>query len=58
MDHIYYFKFVKGTQCHLAIGFVNNIVAVVTIFDDDVECPTIKVMIDIVVEKIWLNQFL
>ncbi|KAL0541605.1 hypothetical protein IC582_021658 [Cucumis melo] len=40
--------FVKGTPCQLSIGSINNIVAVATIVEDNIGCPNVKVLVDVV----------
>ena len=40
--------FVKGTPCQLSIGSINNIVAVATIVEDNIGCPNVKVLVDMV----------
>ncbi|KAL0561546.1 hypothetical protein IC582_001980 [Cucumis melo] len=40
--------FVNGTPCQLFIGSINNIVAVATIFEDNIGCPNVKVLVDVV----------
>ncbi|KAL4035704.1 hypothetical protein IC575_004409 [Cucumis melo] len=37
-----------GTPCQLSIGSINNIVAVATIVEDNVGCPNVKVLVDVV----------
>ncbi|KAL4021486.1 hypothetical protein IC575_020287 [Cucumis melo] len=39
---------VKGTPYQLSIGSINNIVAVATVFDDDIGCPNLKVLVAVV----------
>ncbi|KAA0063231.1 uncharacterized protein E6C27_scaffold205G00410 [Cucumis melo var. makuwa] len=41
-------KGVEGTPCQLSIGSINNIVAVATIVEDNIECPNVKVLVDVV----------
>ncbi|TYK13481.1 uncharacterized protein E5676_scaffold556G00140 [Cucumis melo var. makuwa] len=41
-------KVVEGTPCQLSIGSINNIVAVATIVEDNIECPNVKVLVDVV----------
>ncbi|XP_022136077.1 uncharacterized protein LOC111007859 isoform X2 [Momordica charantia] len=51
----------EGKPCHLAVESVDNIVAVGTIFDNNVQCPTVhgvplgvdnvRVMVDIVIDE-------
>ncbi|KAA0065831.1 uncharacterized protein E6C27_scaffold37G001390 [Cucumis melo var. makuwa] len=41
-------KGVKGTPCQLSIGSINNIVAVATIVEDNIGCPNVKVLVDVV----------
>ncbi|KAL4032983.1 hypothetical protein IC575_006066 [Cucumis melo] len=40
--------FVKGTPCQLSIRSINNIVAVATIVEDNIGCPNVKVLVDVV----------
>ncbi|KAL0550130.1 hypothetical protein IC582_014630 [Cucumis melo] len=40
--------FVKGTPCQFSIGSINNIVAVATIVEDNIGCPNVKVLVDVV----------
>ncbi|KAL4030261.1 hypothetical protein IC575_008497 [Cucumis melo] len=40
--------FVKGTPCQLSIGSINNIVAIATIVEDNIGCPNVKVLVDVV----------
>ncbi|KAL4026008.1 hypothetical protein IC575_014415 [Cucumis melo] len=40
--------FIKGTPCQLSIGSINNIVAVATIVEDNIGCPNVKVLVDVV----------
>ena len=40
--------FVKGTPCQLSIGSINNILAVATIVEDNIGCPNVKVLVDVV----------
>ncbi|KAL0540255.1 hypothetical protein IC582_024489 [Cucumis melo] len=40
--------FVKGTPCQLSIGSINNIVAVAMIVEDNIGCPNVKVLVDVV----------
>ncbi|KAL0545944.1 hypothetical protein IC582_015848 [Cucumis melo] len=40
--------FVKGTPCQLSIGSINNIVAVVTIVEENIGCPNVKVLVNVV----------
>ncbi|KAL4025739.1 hypothetical protein IC575_014144 [Cucumis melo] len=37
-----------GTPCQLSIGSINNIVAVATIVEDNIGCPNVKVLVDVV----------
>ncbi|KAA0065885.1 hypothetical protein E6C27_scaffold538G00590 [Cucumis melo var. makuwa] len=41
-------KGVEGTPCQLSIGSINNIVAVATIVEDNIGCPNVKVLVDVV----------
>ncbi|KAA0025389.1 hypothetical protein E6C27_scaffold1220G00190 [Cucumis melo var. makuwa] len=41
-------KEVEGTPYQLSIGSINNIVAVATVFDDDIGCPNLKVLVAVV----------
>ena len=41
---------VKGTPCKLAVGSINNIVAIATIFDDNSDGPNVKVLVDLLTE--------
>ncbi|TYK22658.1 uncharacterized protein E5676_scaffold195G001010 [Cucumis melo var. makuwa] len=41
-------KGVGGTPCQLSIGSINNIVAVATIVEDNIGCPNVKVLVDVV----------
>ena len=34
---------VKGTPCQLSIKSIYNIILVATVFDDNIECPSVKV---------------
>ncbi|KAL4021080.1 hypothetical protein IC575_019869 [Cucumis melo] len=36
------------TPCQLSIGSINNIVAVATIVEDNIGCPNVKVLVDVV----------
>ncbi|KAA0056662.1 uncharacterized protein E5676_scaffold351G00270 [Cucumis melo var. makuwa] len=45
-------KGVEGTPCQLSIGSINNIVAVATIVEDNIGCPNIKVLVDVVTGEI------
>uniref|UniRef100_A0A9I9EKP4 Transposase n=1 Tax=Cucumis melo TaxID=3656 RepID=A0A9I9EKP4_CUCME len=40
--------FVKGTPCQLSIRSINNIVVVAMVVEDNISCPNVKVLIDIV----------
>ena len=40
--------FVKGTPCQLSIGSINNIVVVATVVEDNIGCPNVKVLVDVV----------
>ncbi|KAL0537469.1 hypothetical protein IC582_026447 [Cucumis melo] len=40
--------FVKGKPCQLSIGSINNIVVVTMVVEDNISCPYVKVLIDIV----------
>ncbi|KAL4035939.1 hypothetical protein IC575_004651 [Cucumis melo] len=40
--------FVKRTPCQLSIESINNIVAVATIVEDNIGCPNVKVLVDVV----------
>ncbi|TYK29925.1 uncharacterized protein E5676_scaffold652G00110 [Cucumis melo var. makuwa] len=44
-------KGVEGTPCQLSIGSINNIVAVATIVEDNIGCPNVKVLVDVVTGK-------
>ncbi|KAA0055630.1 transposase [Cucumis melo var. makuwa] len=44
-------KGVEGTPCQLSIGSINNIVAVATIVEDNIGCPNVKVLVDMVTGK-------
>ncbi|KAL4021269.1 hypothetical protein IC575_020063 [Cucumis melo] len=37
-----------GTPCQLSIGSINNIVAVAMIVEDNIGCPNVKVLVDVV----------
>ncbi|KAL0541192.1 hypothetical protein IC582_021231 [Cucumis melo] len=37
-----------GTPCQLSIGSISNIVAVATIVEDNIGCPNVKVLVDVV----------
>ncbi|KAA0060289.1 uncharacterized protein E5676_scaffold318G00120 [Cucumis melo var. makuwa] len=41
-------KGVEGTPCQLSIGSINNIVAIATIVEDNIGCPNVKVLVDVV----------
>ncbi|KAA0065865.1 transposase [Cucumis melo var. makuwa] len=41
-------KGVEGTPCQLSIGSINNSVAVATIVEDNIGCPNVKVLVDVV----------
>ncbi|TYJ95752.1 uncharacterized protein E5676_scaffold110G00080 [Cucumis melo var. makuwa] len=41
-------KVVEGTPCQLSIGSINNILAVATIVEDNIGCPNVKVLVDVV----------
>ncbi|KAA0060087.1 uncharacterized protein E6C27_scaffold160G00590 [Cucumis melo var. makuwa] len=41
-------KGVEETPCQLSIGSINNIVAVATIVEDNIGCPNVKVLVDVV----------
>ncbi|TYK19776.1 hypothetical protein E5676_scaffold59395G00010 [Cucumis melo var. makuwa] len=41
-------KGVEGTPCQLSIGSINNIVAVATIVEDNIGCPNVQVLVDVV----------
>ncbi|KAA0047815.1 hypothetical protein E6C27_scaffold133G00670 [Cucumis melo var. makuwa] len=41
-------KGVEGTPCQLSVGSVNNIVAVATIVEDNIGCPNVKVLVDVI----------
>ncbi|KAA0035525.1 transposase [Cucumis melo var. makuwa] len=41
-------KGVEGTPCQLPIGSINNIVVVAMIIDDNIGCPNVKVLVDVV----------
>ncbi|KAL4021675.1 hypothetical protein IC575_020481 [Cucumis melo] len=40
-----------GTPCQLSIGSINNIVAVATIVEDNIGCPNVKVLVDVVTRE-------
>ncbi|KAA0067965.1 transposase [Cucumis melo var. makuwa] len=44
-------KGVEGTPCQLSIGSINNIVAVATIVEDNIGCPNVKVLVDVVTRE-------
>ncbi|KAL0536820.1 hypothetical protein IC582_025782 [Cucumis melo] len=41
-------KGVEGTPCQLSIESINNIVAIATIVEDNIGCPNVKVLVDVV----------
>ncbi|KAA0063057.1 uncharacterized protein E6C27_scaffold468G001730 [Cucumis melo var. makuwa] len=41
-------KGLEGTPCQLSIGSINNIVAVAMIVEDNIGCPNVKVLVDVV----------
>ncbi|KAL4020802.1 hypothetical protein IC575_019589 [Cucumis melo] len=44
-------KGVEGTPCQLSIGSINNIAAVATIVEDNIGCPNVKVLVDVVTRE-------
>ncbi|KAA0050602.1 uncharacterized protein E5676_scaffold1737G001380 [Cucumis melo var. makuwa] len=51
MDNTPSNKVVEGTPCQLSIGSINNIVAVATVVDDNIGCPNVKVLVDVVTRE-------
>ncbi|KAL0551858.1 hypothetical protein IC582_010947 [Cucumis melo] len=43
--------FVKETPCQLSIGSINNIVAIAMIMEDNIGCPNVKVLVDVVTRE-------